>query len=821
MSALPRFTDPVESFRTAMAASGLRTPDTIVADGNLHRFHVDGDKPRSKNGWYVLHPDSPAAGAYGSWKHDITATWCDRNPDTLTPDERAAFARRMDEARKRRDVDLEMRRQEARDKAALIWAAAPPAPADHPYLVSKRIQPHIARLSRDALVIPVRSPDGVLQSLQFIAPDGSKLFLSGGMKRGCYATIGKPGDTVLVAEGFATAASLHESTGHAVAIAFDAGNLEPVAQALRLKLPTTQIIIAADNDDTRACRDCGAAFSVADHPDVCPECGSVHRQRNVGVEAAAKAAAAVGGTVVAPDEPGDWNDAPDPARVAAVAAANDNVTPVDLFAEFPAPEIDRDMLPAAISDYAFDAAALIGASPAMIAMPALVACAAALHDGVRIQPKRHESGWTESARLWCAVVGSPSVKKSPAIKRATRRLRKIDMELHEDNARDAARHATEQDAYKEALKAAKKSGDPAPTPPEPAKNDRMVVEDITVEALSEVLKTNARGVLCIQDELSGWFGSMDAYSGGKAGGKDRAHWLEAYNGGGRVVDRVMRGTVAIPNWSVSMIGGIQPDAIRRIAANMTDDGLMQRFMIVIGSNVPEQDRPEDAAAVQAFATLVDQLYAIQPGTDPVRLEEGAHLVRERLCQWASDFAAYPALPGGLKSHLGKWPGLFARLLLTFHAIECASRRVYPSAVEVTEATARRVERLMTDFLLPHALAYYTDILGTATDLEHARWIAGHILSKRLDVVTTRDVMQAYKAWRGLNEWRRQSVMQMLEDYGWIMSVDDARKSKRGSHTWAVNAAVHRIFAEKAAMEAESREKVRQTLLELQRRHGKG
>lgn len=502
------------------------------------------------------------------------------------------------------------------------------------------------------------------------------------------------------------------------------------------------------------------------------------------------------------------------------APANDNngITPLDIFAEYPAPPLERGMLPKLVEDYAFEQAELIGVSPAMVAMPSLVACAAALHDGVRIQPKRFETDWTESARLWCAVVGSPSVRKTPAMKRATKRLRKIDMDLHDNNARSQAEHAQQMEQYKEAKREAKKTGDYVKQPDAPA-NIRMVVEDITVEALSEVLKDNARGVLCIQDELSGWFGSMDAYNGGKAGGKDRAHWLEAYNGGGRVVDRVMRGTLKIPNWSVSMIGGIQPDAIRRIAQNMTDDGLMQRFMIIIGQNAPEHDRPPMVAVNARFGELVDQLYAIGPANDAVKLTEDAHRIREGLMAYAAELADYPALPGGLRSHLGKWSGLFARLLLLFHAIDCAVHRVHPCEAQASGDAAERVDRLMRRFLLPHAMAYYTDVLGASGDLEHARWIAGHILSKRLGIVSNRDLMQSYKQWRGLDDWRRQRILQMLEDMGWLIPMGDEppRAGRRMASNWAVVPAVHRMFADKAVTETTRRERLRAELVAMQAR----
>ncbi len=90
---------------------------------------------------------------------------------------------------------------------------------------------------------------GCLHSLQFIDKNGNKRFLSGGRKKACHFLVGAPSQTLCIAEGYATAATIHETTGHAVAVAFDAGNLMPVAQILRLKHPYIKLIICADNDD--------------------------------------------------------------------------------------------------------------------------------------------------------------------------------------------------------------------------------------------------------------------------------------------------------------------------------------------------------------------------------------------------------------------------------------------------------------------------------------------------------------------------------------------------------------------------------------------
>ncbi len=169
--------------------------------------------------------------------------------------------------------------QKAAEAAAYIWRSARPA-VSHPYLTSKRIQPHGARVYKNALVVPIHNEADRLVNLQFIAADGTKRFLSGGRKRGCFFTIGDLTDTALICEGFATGASLHEETGQRVVVAFDAGNLLPVSRNIKELSPDSEIIICADNDIS-----------------------------GVGQVKAKEAASAVGAKVLIPPTAGtDWND---------------------------------------------------------------------------------------------------------------------------------------------------------------------------------------------------------------------------------------------------------------------------------------------------------------------------------------------------------------------------------------------------------------------------------------------------------------------------------------------------------------------------------
>lgn len=263
----------ISQFREAMNTAGIQYFGEIIPDGKLHRFHVDGQKRGTLNGAYVLHGDGCPAGYFQDYTTGLSQTW------RLNGHKVAYDAAKIEEARQRREAERLQAHQKAAETAAYIWRSAEPA-ASHPYLTKKRIQPHGTRIYKAALVVPIHNEADRLVNLQFIAADGTKRFLSGGRKRGCFFTIGDLTDTALICEGFATGASLHEETGQRVVVAFDAGNLLPVSRNIRELSPDSEIIICADNDIS-----------------------------GVGQAKAKEAALAVGAKVLIPPTQGtDWND---------------------------------------------------------------------------------------------------------------------------------------------------------------------------------------------------------------------------------------------------------------------------------------------------------------------------------------------------------------------------------------------------------------------------------------------------------------------------------------------------------------------------------
>ncbi|GAG23361.1 unnamed protein product, partial [marine sediment metagenome] len=229
----------------------------------------------------------------------------------------------------------------------------------------------------------------------------------------------------------------------------------------------------------------------------------------------------------------------------------DQPTPtVKAFIQFP-----TDALPEPARSFVVKGAQAIGCDPSYIALPLLAAMASAIGNSrcIRLKP-----GWTEPAVIWTAIVGESGSLKTPAFKRVVKPIRDRQGEALKRHTEELTEYETAILRYERDLAAWKRSkshtDDPPEKPPRP-QADRYLVSDTTVEALAPILLENPRGVLLARDELAGWIGSFDRYSGGKSGA-DAAHWLSMHNGESLVVDRKTGAvrTIYVPSALVSVTG---------------------------------------------------------------------------------------------------------------------------------------------------------------------------------------------------------------------------------------------------------------------------
>lgn len=265
----------MENFRNISTSIGLLVTAPIF--GKLQRVPTELH-PDKKNGWYiVIEIDGGVYGTAGNWETGEQVKIVSNGADYSSSSEWKIAAKKAEQ-------ETNSRYEKAKNIAKSAVNSGKAANKSHPYLVRKKILPTGALQAGDDLLLPVFSPDGDITSYQTISPAGEKRFLFGGKKKGCCFPIGDSTLKICICEGFATGASIHEATGCMVLVAFDAGNILPVATEAAKKYPEAILTICADNDHTK--------------------------EKNVGIEKGKQAAQIIGCECIWPTdiEGSDFND---------------------------------------------------------------------------------------------------------------------------------------------------------------------------------------------------------------------------------------------------------------------------------------------------------------------------------------------------------------------------------------------------------------------------------------------------------------------------------------------------------------------------------
>lgn len=281
-----------DDVRAQLLGAGLILDKDLTFDARIQRWKTDSGKGNERNGWSRLREWTSKAGniyivgAYGIWQgtdDGYTKIELPKRDDParpeLTPADIAAIKEAQKEAARKLAETRKAEAKQAAQWAALVWSHCAPA-TEHDYTTRKQIKPHGLRVLQategielpgiddsnfwrlkqaiGALVVPMHDANGNVCGIQFIYPADhprrektDKEFWPAGMAMG--GTFGLIGPVqrlgvVLVAEGYATAASLHEATGQTVAYAFSANNLLKAGKLLRKAYPRLRLLFCADDD---------------------------------------------------------------------------------------------------------------------------------------------------------------------------------------------------------------------------------------------------------------------------------------------------------------------------------------------------------------------------------------------------------------------------------------------------------------------------------------------------------------------------------------------------------------------------------------------
>jgi hypothetical protein len=458
----------------------------------------------------------------------------------------------------------------------------------------------------------------------------------------------------------------------------------------------------------------------------------------------------------------------------------------------------------------------MGADPSALAMAALTAVAGALHAETKL---RVGDGWWETPILWAALIGPPSTMKSPVIDKATKPLRDIDHERDKHWRYDygAWRHLTDKN---------KPAENAIPPPVKPA---RCTINDATPEKVAELLSRSSSGSLMVHDELAGWFGGFERYSSGAA---SRAFYLQCWNGGTFLKDRVGKGRsdldaeIRIDNLALCILGGIQPDRLAELG-DLTSDGLLQRLLPVLMKPAERGDEYYPVAGAEADYEALIRSVNVAPAQNYYFADDALE-IRDRVLDHLYVLENVDGFASALVGAIGKLKGYFARLCLVLHVArqhdprgfvvpdwvpawartsepDAAFAHLNPQAdnlsdgiivrTEISRQTAEAAEKVVREFVLPHNLGLYDVVVNGGEDRDMLRSIANFILASDKGRLLPSDLTAGVRALRGEREQKIKEWAGRFCAMGWL-EPEELKQPGLPSKAWIVDPELREYFSER-------------------------
>jgi len=742
-------TSPTTQFQQAMADAGLLGAEQIIADGKIHRFHVEGDKPGTKNGWHVFYGDDVSAGAFGSWRTGQHETLCSQAPSTFSPDQHRAWKEQIEAAKDERDRKLAQQRADAARNAREIWAQATSV-GRHPYLERKAVKAFGVKRSHGSILIPLCDEGGTIHSIQYIDDAGNKRFLFGGAIQGHFHAIGNVTQRIWLAEGYATAASVYEAVGEYTVVAFNAGNLEPVAKAIQQKHPEAKIVLVADNDQWT--------------------------EGNPGITKAQEAVEAIHGEIVIPQfpnlqsRPKDFNDLHCLEGLEEVKRQLDQATPtielpIDL--DMPRlPDIPSEIFPDWVKDMV-DSVACATETPrelgSLLAFAVLAACCQ------KTFVANPESGYIEPVNLWVVPAMDSGNRKTPVLEFMTKPLKEWERERATQVAQEMTQKESERETILARIKALQskaangKSEDfedkkreilelqqSLPTISQPP---RLWAQDITPERLGPLMAENGERLAILSDEG----GIFDLMGGRYNNGIPNLDvFLQSYSGSSVRVDRQGRPSVYMRHPALTIGLSPQPEVLRGLTdkskSGFRGKGLLARFLYAMPMSRlgyrTFDTQPISSSVLAAYTQGIQALLNIQPDTDldgspkpfTLKFSDQAHNEWKEFSRTVEKDMREGGKFEYLTDWAGKLPGNAVRIASLLHCAEYAHTQPWSSPISLN--TIKQALEFVAA-LAPHALAAF-DLMGADPELEGARKVWRWIKRMQKKTISVRDCFQALK-----------------------------------------------------------------------------
>jgi hypothetical protein len=396
---------------------------------------------------------------------------------------------------------------------------------------------------------------------------------------------------------------------------------------------------------------------------------------------------------------------------------------VDLWADdggAPA-SLPAGVVPDIVERAARDAARRLGVEAGAPTAALLTSLGSLVPASNRLQMRQNDTGWTVPPITWTAIIGEPGSNKSATIDWAKSWVKYVEREWRCKYA-SAKREFDNLQARERDKKDVGNAVDVFSDVVAKPVYRQKIVNDATTEALAMLLAENPDGLLCHVDELAGLFGGMDSYRA--KGGKDRPFWLQAKEGGSFTVNRRQSERIVVETCGISVLGGIQPAKIKAMAAGLSDDGLLQRFLpVLINRTGNGVDAEPDAEAENCLKQLAVDI-ADSESKRRFKFAPEANVELLVLEDFKMREINRPGASPVLQQWLDKLPNEFGRFALIMHFIEwysdIGSLLGEPPEL-ISRDTAGRARRFLVEFAFSQARAFYGQ--GCSEADEHAKWIA--------------------------------------------------------------------------------------------------
>ncbi|MGB3760188.1 MAG: DUF3987 domain-containing protein, partial [Rivularia sp. (in: cyanobacteria)] len=405
-----------------------------------------------------------------------------------------------------------------------------------------------------------------------------------------------------------------------------------------------------------------------------------------------------------------------------------------------------EFLPKSLSDSLKSTSDAIGADPEALLTFLLPTAASLVNVNSRIKVS---SSWDDEPFLFfTGLVSESGNRKTPQFNAIVKPLKDLQRCAKDTFNLNKAQYEAEIKLWED--RGGGKDLEPAPIPP----MQEYYISDFTFECLAKIHeKQPDKGLAILRDELSGFFGSLGAYKGGRGG--DFEAFLQMWNGQDIKVNRANGTSIFIAKQAVSLTGGIQPGKLRKMMGDLEDtQGGWARFLWYYA---PRKDFKIDLfREIPDIKWMLSEIYQSISELPQINFEFGndAKLSFQNWLNSSHSERLKAETSQGLTNALSKLPGYVVRLAGMHHVLDSVAVAEVPNYSITSESIIAAIK--LVEF-------YYKQLLLIYSESDQDNGELPPKLSKTLEAAIKKGQLSIRDYLRSNNKAKREDAIQVFEE----------------------------------------------------------